>query len=307
MIRETRNSEHEKRWISIFVCCVSRAVHLEIVRDCTSEAAVNALMRFIGRRGTPTTIFSDNAMQFKKGSQILQAMWGDMSADLIAESLTRFFSSNGIHWKHIPEASPWVGGFYERLVALVKRALKKTLWKATITSDALETLVVQIEGVLNTRPLLSTSSDIRDFSFLCPANFIAPSCLLSVPPSADENQDDPDYEPTSKREDLLDFWRLGERKLDQFWKTWRTQYLQELRETHRVHFKPGRSSVHRDARIGELCFIKDTTPRVSWKMCKVVQLLPSPEDGEVRFVEVRLPSGKTTRRGVKDLVPLELV
>ncbi|PIK38054.1 hypothetical protein BSL78_25122 [Apostichopus japonicus] len=124
-IREKKDTEHQKRWIAIFTCFTTRAVHLELIGDCSAESAVQAVERFIGRRGTPHTILTDNALQFKKGASILQAIWGQKPSEEIRECLTAFYSEKGINWRYIPERSPWVGGFYERLVDLVKRAIKK--------------------------------------------------------------------------------------------------------------------------------------------------------------------------------------
>ena len=303
MIRDNRAEGHQKRWVAIFSCFSTRAIHLEMVNDCTAEAAVNAIMRFIGRRGTPHTILSDNAQQFKKGARILEAIWGDTPNKEITEVLTGFYAENGIQWRNIPEKSPWVGGFYERLVGLVKQALRKTLWKATINGDKLGTLLVQIEGVLNMRPLLVQGSEADEFATLCPANFISPSSRLGAPPSLYDN-DDPDYSPP-KSQDLMAAWATIQKRLDQFWKAWSMQYLQELRERHQVHFKRARGEVRRSPKVGEVCLIRDATPRATWKLGKIVKLIPS-TDEETRFVEVKFPSKFVTRRGVRDLVPLEL-
>ncbi|KAJ8018117.1 hypothetical protein HOLleu_44067 [Holothuria leucospilota] len=303
-IREKTGEEHQKRWIAIFTCFTTRAVHLEVIKDCSAESAVQAVERFIGRRGTPHTILTDNALQFKKGASILQAIWGQKPGEEIRESLTTFYSQQGIHWRYIPEKSPWVGGFYERLVDLVKRAIKKTLWKMTVTNEGLQTLIAQIEGTLNTRPLLTLSPDINDQSVLTPAGLMAPMSQLGMPPS-EEDPDDPDYDPKPHgKATLLRQWKMREKKLDQFWKIWQTQYLQELREAHQTHFKLIRGEIPRLPQVGEVCLIRDTTPRVTWKMGKVLGHVHS-ADGEVRFVNIRLPSGFSTKRGVKDLVPLE--
>ncbi|KAJ8018975.1 hypothetical protein HOLleu_42725 [Holothuria leucospilota] len=93
------------------------------------KSAVQAVDRFIGRIGTPHIILSDNALQFKKGASILEAIWGKKPSEEIQESLTTFYSRKGIHWRYIPEKSPWVGGFYERVVDLVKSAKGKLFGK----------------------------------------------------------------------------------------------------------------------------------------------------------------------------------
>ena len=98
-------------------------------------AFVRSLKRFISRRGTPSLVISDNGKTFK------------------GAELKNFITSCGIKWGHIVERSPWWGGFYERIVRSVKRSLKKVLANARLTFEELLTEMIQIEGVLNSRPL----------------------------------------------------------------------------------------------------------------------------------------------------------
>ena len=62
-------------------------------------------------------------------------------------------AAKNINWWFIVEKSPWWGGFYERLVGCVKRCLKKVLSNARLTYEELLTLLIEIEGILNSRLL----------------------------------------------------------------------------------------------------------------------------------------------------------
>ena len=101
-----------------------RATHLELVEDQTTEAFLRAFRRFIGRRGVPETIISDNAKTFKAAAQDLETLH---SGILSHTSTQKFLANNGIRWKFIAERAPWWGGFYERLIGMTKRCLKKTI------------------------------------------------------------------------------------------------------------------------------------------------------------------------------------
>lgn len=67
-----RGTKTTKGYIAIFICMVTKAIHLEAVSDLTAEAFLAALKRFIGRRGLPTDIYSDNGTNFVKGNKILK-------------------------------------------------------------------------------------------------------------------------------------------------------------------------------------------------------------------------------------------
>jgi hypothetical protein len=302
-----KGQAYEKRWVALFTCCSTRAIHLEVVPDCTAQAAINSVRRFVARRGTPDTILTDNALQFGKAARVLRGIWGKKVGEEILEGLTVTFSTKEIKWKNIPEGSPWVGGFYERLVGLVKRVIKKTLWRTTATDDQLVTLVANIEGIINTRPLLAgTGESPEDYKMLTPADMVAPDGHLDFPPRDDTEEEDPDYSPSAEAgKDYKEMYAKGVRKLNQFWKVWNTHYLQELRATQQCHHKAKRGEIPRRPRLGEVVLVKETTPRSSWKMGKVERLYEG-EDGEIRFVRLKLPSGHHTKRGIKDLVPLEL-
>ena len=58
-----------------------------------------------------------------------------------------------IEWKFNLERAPWWGGFFERMVGIVKGCLRKVLRNARLTKDEIYTVLVEIEGTLNSRPL----------------------------------------------------------------------------------------------------------------------------------------------------------
>lgn len=78
--------------------------------------------RFIAQRGTPVEIISDNAMQFKSASTVLDQLWSKIHRD---DGVLSYVSNDKIKWTFNVELAPWMGGFYERRVGLVKRALRK--------------------------------------------------------------------------------------------------------------------------------------------------------------------------------------
>ena len=132
-----------KSQIVLFTCAVARAVHLEVVPNLTESSFICALKRFISRRGIPNLMISDNGTCFKNEEV----------------RLSKKLTGMNISWKFIVPASPWWGGFWERLVQSVKRSLRKTLFRSTLNYEEPVTVVTEIEGIINCRPLIYTYND----------------------------------------------------------------------------------------------------------------------------------------------------
>ncbi len=68
-------------YICIFICFSTKATHIELVSDLTSEAFLAALKRFIARRGRPDELFSDNGSNFKGAHNTLQDLYRFLASD----------------------------------------------------------------------------------------------------------------------------------------------------------------------------------------------------------------------------------
>ena len=124
-----------KAYICLFTCAATRNVHIELVPDMSAPSLIRCLKRFIGRRGKFHMAVSDNFKSF------------------VGKELQNFLTAEGISWTHIFPKSPWWGAFYERLIRIVKESLKKSLGNAKLTYEELETVLIEIESVINCRPL----------------------------------------------------------------------------------------------------------------------------------------------------------
>lgn len=72
-IKISRNKT-AKTYLCLFICFVTRAVHLELVSDLSTTTFLSALRRFIARRGKCVNIYSDNRTNFVGASHELQAL-----------------------------------------------------------------------------------------------------------------------------------------------------------------------------------------------------------------------------------------
>ena len=183
--------------------------------------------RFISQRGTPVEITSDNAKQFKSASKTLDLIWKKV---VQCNEVQNHVSNCGVKWTFIVELAPWMGGFYERLVSLVKRALRKTLNRKLLSFIQLQTVLKEVEAVVNARPLIYVGDDINSSITLTPRHFLTLNPNTGVPESEYDNNDT-DYNPyESTAERLLQTWKKGQRLVNMFWKIWRDEYLLCLRE-----------------------------------------------------------------------------
>ena len=123
-----------KCYIALFTCASTRAFHLELTPDLSATSFLWVLRRFFGRRGLPTLLISDNGQTFQDAE------------------VKKFVLNRNIDWKfNVPTAS-WWGGFFEVYVKLVKRCLEKVIENAKLCYEELESVLIEAEEVLNSRP-----------------------------------------------------------------------------------------------------------------------------------------------------------
>lgn len=88
-----RSYKSAKGYMCIFVCMVTRAVHLEAVMDYTTDSFIAALIRFVSRRGLPSDLYSDNDPNFQGADKLLKKTWKNVLIDNDVQSHT---SQHGI-------------------------------------------------------------------------------------------------------------------------------------------------------------------------------------------------------------------
>lgn len=140
----------------------------------------------------------------------------------------RFLANHGIKWKFITERVPWWGGFYERLIGLVKTRLKKMIGNMLLNAIELQTILTEIKAALNSRPLAYPYTDINDGPPLTPSHFLCGHRLLTLP----DTIEDSNYIPQESAKDLRRRVKYHQEIVLSFWKQWQREYLTGLREQH---------------------------------------------------------------------------
>ncbi|GFT55238.1 integrase catalytic domain-containing protein [Trichonephila clavipes] len=173
-----RKSSLYKTYVSIFVCFVTKAVHFELVSDLTTQTFIASLKRFIARRGRPSLIFSDNGKTFIGANAELKRLY-----KLVINpdpELAGFLVDENINWKFLPPRAPNFGGLWEAGVKSFKFHFKREAGNSRFTYKEFLTIMTQIEGILNSRPLTPLSTDIDDLSVLTPAHFLIGRPITSI-------------------------------------------------------------------------------------------------------------------------------
>ncbi|KAL0880271.1 hypothetical protein ABMA27_002728 [Loxostege sticticalis] len=107
-----RGHKSHKAYICLFVCMVTRAIHLEVVTELTPEGFLQAFKRFVARRGYCTDIWSDNATNFVGASSELKRLFASEKGSM-AQEVAEVLATNGCTWHFIPSRSPNFGGLWE--------------------------------------------------------------------------------------------------------------------------------------------------------------------------------------------------
>ncbi|XP_042911743.1 uncharacterized protein [Parasteatoda tepidariorum] len=162
-----------KCWVVLFTCAIYRAVHLEVVSSLSTDCFILALRRFIARRGHPSTVYSDNGTNLVGTANLLKNInWNEIED---------FASRKRISWKFNPPSAPWWGGFFERLIGVLKGILRKVLGRACLNEEELATVLCDAESLINSRPITYLSEDPEDLSALTPSMFLQEIKEIGVP------------------------------------------------------------------------------------------------------------------------------
>ena len=205
-----------KSYILIYTCSLTRGLHLEILPNMSCEEFLMSFKRFIAARGRPKKIISDNGKTF-----VAAAKW--IKKVVRNEKLQGYLSEHGVKWQFNLSKASWWGGMFERMVSIVKQALYKVVGSAKLTFKELQDVMLDIQLVLNNRPLSYCEDDIQ-LPVLTPNMMIfgKANYLMELSPEDIEERD------LRKRAKYL------KKCKDALWQRWRREYMRALRERHNL-------------------------------------------------------------------------
>ena len=265
---EQDEDELNKCSIVLYTCAATRGVVLEVVRNTSSAAFLDSFRRFISRRGCPSVIISDNSSPF------------------IAKDTQDFIIERNVTWK-------WTGGFFERLVACVKNCIKKTVGRATLRYDELQTVIREVELTINSRPLGYVYDENLEEA-------ITPNHVLYGRKINSSNTEICLTVTTINPSRRLKYM---ETVILHFWNRWRPEYLTSLREYQKLQ------NTRKLSRISELNHIviinDDKLPRHQWRLGRIIELIKG-RDGEIRAVKLLVGKSRSViDRPINLVYPIE--
>ncbi|XP_049277052.1 uncharacterized protein LOC125760709 [Anopheles funestus] len=285
-----RRAVPTKCYIAIFICFVTKAVHIELVSNLSSYAFLAALRRFVARRGKVAELHSDNGTNFRGANNNLRDLYKLLNSKEHQEAIIGWCSEQEIRWKFTPPAAPHFGGLWEAAVKSMKFHLKRVLGTGQLTYEDLTTLLTEIEACLNSRPITAITEDPYDMEALTPGHFLVGNSLQTVPAI------DISEIPTNR----LNHWRIVQRHMQHIWQRWHREYLQTLQKRAKWNNNPCTIVPGRLVVLQE-----DNVAVCKWPLGRITEIHPG-KDGVTRVVTVKCSNGKEIRRPVHRIAPLPI-
>ncbi|XP_075157847.1 uncharacterized protein LOC142231112 [Haematobia irritans] len=271
-----RKSPLLKGYVSIFVCFATKAIHLEPCSDLSTAAFEAAFSRFVGRRGLPRRVVSDNGRNFLGASR---KMLKEFRTFIIgaASDIAQKYTSHGFEWQFIPPYAPHMGGLWESAVKSFKHHFKRIAGAHRFTFEQFATVLARIEGVLNSRPISSVSEDPTDLTALTPGHFLKGSPIMAFP------------EPVTQNLSLLNRWTKLKAIHRQFATRWKEDYLKALHKRYKW------KNLTSNLKIGDLVVVMDDLlPPSDWRLGRIVKTHHG-SDNNIRVADVKIAKGVITR------------
>ena len=268
-----------KRYGIIFVCLAIKAIHLETLENLSTPSMLNALRRFVARRGNVKTILSDRGTNFVGASKELQEDKNAIDVNLIKNSALKM----NIEWNFNPPCASNFGGIWERQIRTVRQVLASVLNEQVLTDESLSTLFCEVEAIVNGRPITSVSGDVGDPLPL------SPGMLLTMKPTVDVPLRTEDSNIPKAR------WRQVQYLSNLFWTRWSKEYLSELQKRQKW------TKARRNLEAGDVVLIRDESKqRHHWPL-GIVKEAKISKDGFVRSAILK-SNQKTIERPVNKLI-----
>ena len=189
------------------------------------------------------------------------------------------------------------------MVQSTKRCLRKLIGQSRFSFDELHTVIVEIERILNSRPISYLNADDVEEP-LTPSHLLVGRRILNLPDNLTHYEEAGDNEFEVTNEVLQRRAKHLSNVLNHFWRRWSKEYLLELRDAHRQKHSTSTSTT---VKVGDVLVHDQDHPRGFWKMAKVQKLIIG-RDGQTHGAVLKVvdKNGRhsTLQRPVQRIYPL---
>nr|XP_055051225.1 uncharacterized protein LOC129437096 [Misgurnus anguillicaudatus] len=266
-----------KKYGLIFTCMCSRAIHIEMLDDLTTDAFINALRGFIAIRGHVRQLRCDQGTNFVGArGEFMKAM-----KDLDHEQLKKY----GCEFiMNFPSASH-MGGVWERQIRTIRSVLTVILDQSAkrLDSASLRTFLYEVMAIINSRPLtIEHLNDPTSLEPLTPNHILMMKSNIIFPPPGEFVS--PDLY-------LRKRWRQVQFLANEFWTRWKKEYLLNLQQRQMWQKEK------RNTKVNDIVILQeDSSPRNQWRLARVTEVYPS-TDGIVRKVKLLISDSTLDSQG----------
>ena len=240
-----------KRYVVLYTCAFTRGVVLELVPDASSKNFAYSFRKFIAHRGCPGELLKNNGTVFT------------------SQETQKFASNQNISWEFSLTNAPWYGGFWERLISVVKRCLKKAIHKACLNFYELQIVLSEIELTLNSKPLNQLCDDDTS-NIMTPNHLLFERKLYQINPNFEHSYEEFEIDMPKRVKHV-------ENTIEHFWKRWQAEYITSLREYQKLHKLKTQAVPSKNDLV---LVLDDKQPRQKWLLGKITKLIPS-NDGKI--------------------------
>lgn len=276
-----------KRYGLLFTCLCSRAVHIELLDDLSTDAFLNSLRAFIALRGNVRQLQSDQGTNFVGARREFLEAVKEMDQECLKQLGCEFVMN--------PPSASHMGGVWERQIRTIRGVLTSILDQSsrTLDSSSLRTYLYEVMAIVNSRPITAhLLNDPTGPQPLTPNLLLTMKSSIILPPPGDFVKEDL-Y--------LRKRWRRVQYLANEFWQRWKKEYLLSLQQRQKWH------KTNRNAKVNDIVIIQDdTTPRNDWKLAKVTAVYPS-QDGCVRKVQLLISDSTLDNHGKRLSKPVHLI
>ena len=263
-----RGKTRLKRWLCLFTCLASRAIHCEMAFGLDTDSFLNAFARMAYQRGLPQEVVSDQGTNFISANRELKELVEKLEKNKICQRT----ANRGVTCIFNPPQAPHFGGAHEIMIKAAKKAIHAVLGEANVTDEELMMTFTGKESLLNSRPITYQTANPCGETLLTPNHFLYGQVGGTLTPGSIGKTE---FHPKKQ-------WRRVQELISHFWYPW----LKEWLPGQNVRLRWNKEQI--DLKVGDVVLaISSDLPRAHWPLGRISEIYQG-KDNHVRVAKVQV-------------------